>query len=78
MVKVAFYKSIRSIPKAFMISTTNTLLRQKNMKPPGSNVAKLIPNLYDKKRYVVHYETVKLYESLGLKVTKVHRGIGFL
>ena len=33
-------------------------LAPKNMKPPGSNVAKLIPNLYDKKRYVVHYETL--------------------
>ena len=26
---------------------------------------------------VVHYETLKLYESLGLKITKVHRGIKF-
>ena len=26
---------------------------------------------------MVHYATLKLYESLGLKVTRVHRGIKF-
>ena len=43
----------------------------------GSKVSKLIPNLNDKKKYVVHYENLKLYESLGLKVAKIHRGIVF-
>ncbi|XP_048588381.1 uncharacterized protein LOC116601844 [Nematostella vectensis] len=42
-----------------------------------NKVGKLIPNLNDKTKYVVHHETLKLYESLGLKVTKVHRGITF-
>ena len=37
----------------------------------------LIPNLCDKKNYVVHHETLKQYESLGLKITKIHRGIKF-
>ena len=41
------------------------------------NVGKLIPNLNDKTHYVVHYENLKLYESLGLKITKIHRGIKF-
>jgi hypothetical protein len=40
-------------------------------------VAKLIPNLNDKNRYVLHYSELKLYESLGLKITKIHRGISF-
>ena len=39
------------------------------------NVQKLIPNLNNKTNYVVHYENLKLYESLGLKITKIHRGI---
>ena len=38
---------------------------------------KLIPNLGDKKKYIVHHESLKLYESLGLKIKKIHRGIKF-
>ena len=40
-------------------------------------VEKLIPNLNNKTNYVMHYEILKLYESLGLKITKIHRGIKF-
>ena len=40
-------------------------------------IEKLIPNLYDKKNYVVHHKTLKQYKSLGLKITKIHRGIKF-
>ena len=40
-------------------------------------VEKLMPNLNDKTKYVLHYENLKLYESLGLKITKIHRGIKF-
>jgi hypothetical protein len=40
-------------------------------------VLKLIPNLNSKQHYVVHYENLKLYESLGLKITNVHRGLMF-
>ncbi|KAI8744649.1 hypothetical protein BgiMline_008451 [Biomphalaria glabrata] len=38
---------------------------------------KLIPNLKNKEKYVVHYRTLKLYLKLGMKVTKVHRVISF-
>ena len=40
-------------------------------------VEKLIPNLGDKKKYIIHHESLKLYESLGLKIKKIHRGIKF-
>ena len=40
-------------------------------------VEKLIPNLRDKKKYIVHHESLKLYESLDLKIKKIHRGIKF-
>ena len=42
-----------------------------------NGVEKLIPNLYNKKKYVVHYEALKLYVKYGLKITKIHRGITF-
>ena len=42
-----------------------------------NKVEKLIPYLNNKTSYVLHYENLKLYESLGMKVTKIHRGIKF-
>ena len=42
-----------------------------------NKVDKLIPNLRNKEKYVVHYENLKLYLNLGLKLTKIHRGIKF-
>ena len=35
-------------------------------------VNKLVPNLSNKSKYVVHYKNLQLYLSLGIKLTKVH------
>ena len=40
-------------------------------------VEKLIPNLNNKEKYVIHHEALKEYLDLGLKLIKVHRGIKF-
>ena len=42
-----------------------------------NKVSKLIPNLGDKEKYILHYENLKQYLSSGLKLTKIHRGIKF-
>ena len=42
-----------------------------------NKVLKLIPNLGDKKKYILHYENLKQYLTLGLKLTNIHRGIRF-
>ena len=43
-----------------------------------NGVKKLIPNLWDKNNYVVHYKTLMQYLSLGMKLKKIHRGIKFI
>ena len=42
-----------------------------------NKVLKLIPNLGDKKTYILHYENLKQYLSLGLRLTNIHRVIKF-
>ena len=42
-----------------------------------SNVKKLIPNLNNKTKYVLHYRNLQLYLSLGMKLTKIHRALQF-
>ena len=52
-------------------------LAPENIMPEGSKVRKLIPNLNNKTKYVLHYENLKQYECLGLIITNIHRGILF-
>ena len=42
-----------------------------------SDIKKLIPNLGNKIKYVVHYKNLQLYLSLGMKLTKIHRALQF-
>ena len=42
-----------------------------------NKVEKLIPNLMDKKKYVLHHKNLNQYLEMGLKVTKINRGISF-
>ena len=41
------------------------------------DVTKLIPNLGNKTKYVLHYRNLELYLSLGMKLTKIHRALQF-
>lgn len=38
---------------------------------------KLVCTLNEKKKYIIHHETLKLYRSLGIKIGKIHRVIRF-
>ena len=35
---------------------------------PIGDVKKLVPNFFDKEKYEIHYENLKLYLRLGLKL----------
>ena len=43
-----------------------------------NGVEKLIPNLRNKKKYVLHYKNLIQCLDMGLKVTHIHRGIKFV
>lgn len=44
---------------------------------PGSKTSKLIPNLYDKYNYIIHYIHLKTCIKHGLVLKKIHRAIKF-
>lgn len=48
-----------------------------NFVPPGSKYKKLIPNLFNKYYYVIHYIHLKTCLKHGLQLKKIHRVISF-
>ena len=43
-----------------------------------NGVEKLIPNLRDKTKYIIHYKNLIQCLKAGMKLTKIHRGIKFI
>ena len=51
--------------------------QRENFPPICGKVKKLIPNLHDKTKYVLHYCNLQLYVSIGMKIKKIQRVIEF-
>jgi len=64
-----------TIPAAWMSDYQRALMNELGSK--FTECTKLVPNLHQKKRYIVHYRNLKLYHSLGMQVTKIHRVLKF-
>ena len=47
------------------------------MEMKGTLTGKFIPNLHQKEKYVLHYRNLKLYLSLGMRLTMIHRVMTF-
>ena len=67
-VDLKYPKSLHDLHNDYPLAPEQTVVNK---------VSKLIPNLGDKKKYILHYENLKQYLRLGLKLTHIHRGIKF-
>lgn len=55
----------------------NNLLQELDIKLSSKGMEKLVPNLNDKTKYIVHCTNLKLYQALWGKVGKTHRILQF-
>ena len=39
---------------------------------PIGNVKKLVPDFFDKEKYVIHYDNLKLNLRIGLRLKEIH------
>ena len=44
---------------------------------PICNVKKLMPNFFDREKYMIHYGNLKLYLRLGLKLKRIYHVLEF-
>ena len=61
-----------------MLSDTAVEIRRHYDMSNNVHATKLVPNLLNKRHYVVHYRLLKFYLQHGLHLVKVHRAIGFM
>jgi len=62
------------------LEITNDMLspfQRENFPPQRGKTRKLVPNLNNKERYVIHYRNLQLYVKLGMQIKKIRRVIEF-
>ena len=60
-----------------MLSPIAKMICDKHKLKRTTNVEKLLATVKDKDFYILHYRSLQLYVSLGLRVKKIHAGIIF-
>ena len=65
------------VDNAWMSDYQLDILRQVYGGAPHVEVEKLVHNLRNKERYVLHYRNLQLYLSLGMRLSKTHRTLRF-
>jgi len=50
---------------------------KKELEYKPTKAEKLVPNLWDKEKYVIHYRNLKQYLNQGMKLQKIHRVLQF-
>ncbi len=60
-----------------MLSPHSKYLFEKLDKKPVKCNRKLVPNLRNKEKYILHYRNLKFYLKMGLKLRYIHRVIEF-
>ena len=62
--------------KMFITQDMLSSFQQENF-PNARGCEKLVPNIRDINKYVLHYRNLKLYLQLGTRLTKIHRVLKF-
>jgi len=64
-----------TVPEAWISDYQHALVSELGSK--YTECMKLVPNLRKKEQYILHYRNLKLYQSLGMRVRKIHRALKF-
>ena len=86
-VDLEYPDDLHNVHNAYLLAAERMVVQKKWMSEYEHNllgvglapteVEKLVLNLRNKDRYVLHYRNLQLYSSLGMRLTKVHRALRF-